>query len=376
MNQKEPSIFDHTLFISFILLLVVGVVMVTSASIPITQKYEVKPLYFATNQLIYVMMGLFLVFVVSCIPSNILYKCSGLCLLISFVVLIVVLIPGISRTVNGSSRWIMLGPLSFQASEVAKLFSIIYLAGYLHRRNDRLQDSFKSFFIPLVFLAMLSVLLLLEPDFGATVVIVSIFFGMMLVAGVPWNRFMMLMPVVIIALGSLVYFSPYRMQRLMSFLNPWENQFDSGYQLVQSLIAIGRGGVWGTGLGGSIQKLFYLPEPHTDFIFAVLSEELGMVGALSLLLLFCVLFFRIFLVARQASENNNNFSAFMVTGILIWLCVQTFINLGVNMGILPTKGLSLPFISFGGSNLLVNCLAIGIVLRVSFENSRSAGVGP
>lgn len=370
MKLRKPELFDHLLFISFIALLITGIVMVTSASIPITQKYEVNSLYFAINQLSYAILGLLLMFIISFIPSKWLYHASGLCLILSFVVLTLVLIPGISKTVNGSSRWISLGFISFQASELAKLFSIIYLAGYLDRRNDRLQDNFQSFFIPLIFLSFLSVLLLLEPDFGATVVIISIFFGMMLVAGVPWSRFLLLLPVVVGALGSLVYFSPYRMQRLLSFLDPWKNQFDSGYQLVQSLIAIGRGGTWGTGLGGGIQKLFYLPEPHTDFIFAVLSEELGMIGGISLLLLFCTLFCRIFFIAKLADLNNNKFSAFMVTGILIWLGVQTFINLGVNMGILPTKGISLPFISFGGSNLLVNCIAIGIVLRVNFEQKK------
>ena len=179
----------------------------------------------------------------------------------------------------------------------------------------------------------------------------------------------MLMPPVILAIGGLIYFSPYRMQRMLSFLDPWENQFNSGYQLVQSLIAIGRGGIFGNGLGESVQKLFYLPEPHTDFIFAVLAEELGLLGSFCLLIIFSILFWRIFILSRRAKKKGDDFSSFLATGILIWFFTQTFINLGVNMGMLPTKGISLPFISFGGSNLLVNCIAIGVLLRIHYEST-------
>ncbi|MBT4964150.1 MAG: putative lipid II flippase FtsW [Francisellaceae bacterium] len=367
VHNHRPKAFEHILFICVITLLALGLVMVTSASIPITQRYLVPPLYFAINQFTYAILGLSLMIGVSFIPMQLLYRFSGMFLFVSIVLLILVLIPGVAKTVNGSSRWLILGPISVQASEIVKLGSIIYLGGYLYRRADNLNNNLLSFFIPLFFLVVLSVLLLLEPDFGATVVLGAIFMGMLLIAGVPWSRFLLLFPVIISAFGSLIYFSPYRMQRLLSFVNPWENQFDSGYQLVQSLIAIGRGGLWGNGLGGSIQKLFYLPEPHTDFIFAVLAEELGMFGALGLIALFAILFFRIYKVASAAANNKDFFSSYITVGILIWLVAQTFINIAVNMGMLPTKGISLPFISFGGSNLLVNCIAIGVVLRVNFE---------
>ena len=288
-------------------------------------------------------------------------------LIVGFFLLIVVLIPGIGRVVNGSRRWINLGIMTVQVSEVVKLCAIIYLASYLHRFQNQVQTQLIGFIKPMAVLAIVAALLLKEPDFGAVSVIAITFLTLLFIAGVRLWPFIALFLTVAGAMTTLAITSPYRLQRITTFINPWSTAYGSGYQLTQSLIAFGRGGVLGVGLGNSIQKLFYLPEAHTDFIFAVIAEELGLIGELALLALFVILVVRIFHLGRRAHLMKNLFSAYTAYGIGMWLSLQAAINMGVNAGLLPTKGLTLPFISYGGSSLLVDCVVVGIVLRISYE---------
>jgi cell division protein FtsW len=269
--------------------------------------------------------------------------------------------------VNGSVRWINTGLFNLQVSEPAKLMILVYLASYLARHGDEVRTQLSGFIKPLVILALAAVLLLLEPDFGATVVLMATAMGMIFVAGVRLWQFSGMLGLAGLSLGGLAVSSPYRMERLTTFLNPWADPFDSGFQLTQSLIAIGRGEWFGVGLGASIQKLFYLPEAHTDFVFAVLAEELGLFGVFTVIALYVLVVWRAFVIAARAEKGGNAFAALLAWGIGIWFGLQAFINMGVNMGLLPTKGLTLPLMSYGGSSMVVMCAAVALLLRVDFE---------
>jgi cell division protein FtsW len=281
--------------------------------------------------------------------------------------LMLVLIPGIGRRVNGARRWIALGPLTLQASEFVKLFVIVYLAGYLVRRHDEVRSRWSGFIKPMAVVFLVTLFLMLEPDFGATVVTAGTAFGLVFLAGVKLGQFLLVILSCVAALGMLVVLEPYRMKRFTAFVNPWEDQFDTGYQLVQSLIAFGRGEWFGVGLGNSVQKQFYLPEAHTDFVFAIWSEEFGAVGALFVMVLFSILVMSILRIGRRAERANNLFSAFVAYGIALLISAQVFINIGVNTGLLPTKGLTLPFLSYGGSSLIVCLMLMAMVLRIDSE---------
>ena len=359
--------YDPWLLLSVLSLLGMGLVMVTSASLSYAEGLQLSAWHFAIRHFIYLSVGgLFFIFA-TFTPISFWKKFSTHFLIFTLGLLLIVLIPGITRQVNGSVRWLFIGPISIQASEIAKLMVIIYMASYLVRKSREVQEHISGFLKPMALLGIISALLLLEPVFGATVVIVSTSMGMLFLGGVPLKRFLVLFLGVIGLLAMLSIASPYRMQRLTSFLDPWSDQFNSGYQLTQSLIAFGRGGWFGTGLGNSVQKLLYLPEPHTDFIYAVLSEELGLLGALGILFLFALLVYRIMLLGRKAISAGNRFAGFLAYGIALWFGLQTLINIGVNVGVLPTKGLTLPFVSYGGNSLLIAMLAVGILLRIEFE---------
>ena len=284
--------------------------------------------------------------------------------------MIIVLIPGIGKHVNGSARWLGAGPISIQVSEFMKLAMILYLASYLVRHREEVHERLIGFIKPLLILIIICILLLKEPDFGAATVILATSLGMMFLAGARLGQFMGLLVLSLTAFSILAISSPYRLQRLTSFLNPWANPFDSGYQLTQSLIAFGRGNWFGVGLGESIQKLFYLPEAHTDFVFAILTEELGLLGALFLIATYALLTIRIFMIGRRAQELQYDFAAYVAYGIGLWISLQVLINFGVNTGLLPTKGLTLPFMSYGGSSLLISCVAISILIRIDYENRK------
>lgn len=359
--------YDRWLIGLTIALLLFGLLMVASASMVISDRQFGYPFHYLWRQGLYLVIGLLFAFAATRIPTAFWQRVSVPLLFISLFLLTIVLIPGIGRVMNGSRRWLYLGVITLQVSELMKLAALLYLASYLQRHAEAVQTQVGGFVKPLLFLGLMALLLLLEPDFGATFVLSAMFLVLLFVGGVRLSWFVLLLFLAVAALGSLAIFSPYRLQRLTSFLNPWHSQFGSGYQLTQSLIAFGQGGFFGVGLGNSLQKLFYLPEAHTDFLFAVIAEELGLVGAIALMLLFAALIVYILRIGRHAARANAMFSAYVAYGAATWLGIQGMINIGVNAGVLPTKGLTLPFISYGGSSMLVNCLVIGIILRIAYE---------
>lgn len=367
--RKIPTMqLDPWLLTAACAILGLGLLMVASSSIVISDRAFHYPFYYVMRQSIYLVLGLVIIFVTTRIRLRVWQDIGGWLLLGSIALLLVVLIPGIGHEINGSMRWIIIGPLSLQVSELVKFSIVAYLAGYLVRRQQEVQTRVRGFLKPLLLVGFIAWLLLQEPDFGATVVIVTTVFGMLFIAGARLWQFIVL---VCLAMGALVVLAisvPYRLLRLTTFLHPWANPFDTGYQLTQSLIAFGRGGIFGVGLGNSVQKLFYLPEAHTDFLFAVLGEELGLMGQLSILVLFTVLVLRALLVSYRAYRNGHLFSAYLGCGLSLCLGLQAMINIGVNLGLLPTKGLTLPLMSYGGTSLWMNCLIVGILLRLSYES--------
>jgi len=360
---------DGVLILIVLSLLCLGLIMVASASISIADSKTSTPFYYLYRQLIAASIGLFAVLMIFKIRLVYWEKSGMLLLALSFAMVVLVLIPGIGKTVNGSTRWIPVGFLNLQVSEIVKLFLMIYVAGYLVRHGDQVRSSLWGFLKPMIMIGLVCLFLLLEPDFGASVVIMLTVLGMTFLAGVRFTQFLTVITLFGSAAALLVISSPYRLQRLTAFVNPWADPFDSGFQLTQSLIAIGSGGWAGAGLGSSVQKLFYLPEAHTDFLFAVLAEELGLVGVIIVISLYAALVFRTFMIARKAESCGNHFASYLSYGIGIWLGLQAFINIGVNMGVLPTKGLTLPLMSYGGSSLIVVSASIGLLLRISYECS-------
>ena len=349
-----------------LLLVALGLVMVMSASVSIAERQMGNSFYYFWRQSTYVVVGLLIAYAMLQVRLVYWERLGSYFLLLGFALLVAVLLLG--REVNGSVRWLAIGPFNLQPSEFIKLFVVVYLAGYLVRRGDEVRNSIKGFLKPMALVGVIGMLLLMEPDFGAAVVITATVLGMMFLAGVRLWQFGILFGVMLASLAALAVSSPYRVERMTSFVNPWANPFDSGYQLTQALIAFGRGEWFGVGLGGSVQKLFYLPEAHTDFLFAVLAEELGLLGAVMVIVLFAVLVWRAFVIGRSAMRDSNYFGAYLSFGIGLWLGLQAFINLGVNMGVLPTKGLTLPLMSYGGSSIVVSCMACAMLLRVSHEH--------
>ncbi len=358
---------DPTVLILAGALLVLGLIMVASASIGIADRETGRPLHYFWRQAAFVFSGLAAGWATLYIPTSLWRRMSPVILLLGIALLALVLVPGLGREVNGSTRWLMLGSLRFQPSEFVKLGLILYLSGYLLRRHSEVREALAGFLKPLLILGLVAVLLLAEPDFGTTVVVFATALGMLFLGGVPWFSFFAWVGAVVVASVAVLAAAPYRVQRLTSFLDPWSDPFDKGFQLTQALIAIGRGEWFGVGLGGSVQKLYYLPEAHNDFLFAVLGEELGFAGMFAVVALFTLLVRRIFLIARSAELSGNGFGAFAAYGIAISIGLQAFINIGVNTGVLPTKGLALPLMSAGGSSVVVNIVSIGLVMRTAVE---------
>ncbi|MDX9873368.1 MAG: putative lipid II flippase FtsW [Spongiibacteraceae bacterium] len=355
------------LALSALALLVIGLLAMASASIEFSARTYGNPFFHVQRYGFHLALGLFAAFLTWRMPIAFWERTSWIWLMIGLTLLAVVLIPGIGRSVNGARRWLSLGPVSLQVSELAKLFVIIYLAGYLVRRHDEVRSRWSGFAKPMVVVFLVTLLLMLEPDFGATVVTAGTAFGMVFLAGVKLGQFLLVILSCAAAFGMLVIFEPYRMKRLTAFMDPWQDQFGSGYQLVQSLIAFGRGEWFGVGLGNSIQKLFYLPEAHTDFVFAIWAEEFGAVGALAVIALFATLIVSMLRIGRRAERSGRLFGAFVCYGGALMCSAQVFINIGVNIGLLPTKGLTLPFMSYGGSSLIVTLMMLALVFRVDRE---------
>lgn len=369
-RPRSPSMLanlDWPLVLALALLVTLGLVMVASASVAIAEREVDDALYLFRRQALYALLAAGLFSVVLWVPLEAWRVASGLLLLFCLFLLTLVLIPGLGREVNGSVRWLPLVLFNLQVSEVAKVGVVVYLAGFLVRRGDAVRASFRGFAAPMAVLAAVSALLLAEPDFGAAVVIVATGLVMLFLAGVPLRR---LLPLAAVAAGFaalMIYLSPYRWQRLTGFLDPWADPFDSGFQLTQALIAIGRGGWFGVGLGNSVQKLFYLPEAHTDFLFSVLAEELGLAGMAVVIGLYAFVVVRAFSIGARSFAAERPFAGYLVCGIGFWFGFQAFVNMGVNLGLLPTKGLTLPLMSYGGSSLVMTGVALALVVRAAFE---------
>ncbi len=364
---KSPLQINGPLLTISLVLLLGGMVVLASASVSVSDRNFGDPFFYVERQALAALIGLSIGGMCLFIPMRVWQSLSLLFALIALALLVLVLLPGIGTSVNGSTRWLRLGFMNVQVSEPARLCMMIYLAGYLVRRNRSLREEFTGFLRPMILLTFACLLLLVEPDFGATIVLLATSLAMLFVAGARIRDFALFFVGAVIAMALLAIASPYRMKRLTGFLDPWADPLDSGFQLIQSLIAIGRGEWFGVGLGSSVQKLFYLPEAHTDFVFAVFAEEFGLVGCVVLISLFLALLWRIILVARHAANVERFFEAYLAVGIGTWLGFQAFINIGVNMGLLPTKGLTLPLISYGRSSLIVALISIGLLLRIHHE---------
>ena len=351
-----------------------GLVMVTSASVSIAGQESGQPFFYLERQLLLTLIGAACAALVFCVPTELLEKASLPLLAIAIALLLVVLVPGLGHSVNGSRRWLRLGGANFQVSELARVLVLIYVASYAVRRESELRESFLGLAKPLGLLFCVSALLLVEPDFGAATVLFATGFGLLFLAGARLRYVIAMTALAGASFGVLAVSSSYRMRRLTGFLDPWADPFNSGFQLTQSLIAIGRGQWFGVGLGDSVQKLFYLPEAHTDFLFAVLAEELGLVGVVLTLALFLALVWRSFYIARLAAEAGLKFPAYLAAAFGLWVGIQAFINIGVNMGVLPTKGLTLPLMSYGRSSLIVTLAWLGLLLRV-YHEAMSEGRG-
>lgn len=359
--------FDPLLLLSTGALILIGFVMIASASMDVAAKTFGSPAYFIVRHGVFMVIALVGAIVVTRIPVRFWERYSVPLLFVGLAMLIVVLVPGIGREVNGSRRWIGLGPLNLQASEIAKVCMVLFMSGYLVRRLTEVRNGWWGVIKPAFPLAFYVFVLIMEPDYGATVVLVGAVMGMIFLGGMRPLQFTTLVAVAGTLVGALAIAQPYRLERLKTYTDPWADPFGSGYQLSQAQIAFGRGGWFGDGLGNSVQKLFYLPEAHTDFVYSVLAEELGLIGALIVCALYALLVARVFLIGRQAEQQKQFFMAYVAYGFAFVIAGQAMINIGVNVGALPTKGLTLPLLSYGGSSLMVCCGMIAIVQRIDYE---------
>lgn len=363
--------YDYWLMGAAITLACFGIVMVASSSIAIAEGLNVGPFYFVTRHAVFMAAGAVLAFVVMQIELKDIEQHSRTFLLLSAILLLAVFLPGIGKQVNGARRWLNLGIASFQAVEAVKLMFIVWLSSYLVRNRDEISQSWLALLKPLGATVLMVGILLVQPDFGSSTLLLAIAGGMLLLGGANLPRLVGLAIGGVIALGLVAIAEPYRVRRLTSFLNPWEDPFNNGFQLTQALIAVGRGQFSGVGLGGSVQKLFYLPEAHTDFIMAVISEELGFVGIVAVVALFTLLIWRTFRLGLRCVDLRRPFAGYCAFGIGLWISLQAFVSIGVNLGLLPTKGLTLPLISSGGSSVMMTCVAVGLLLRISYELDRA-----
>lgn len=365
----KPAL-DYWLLIPAVVLLGFGFVMVSSASLPAGDRIAGNPFHFPIRHAIAIGLGLTAAMLVSQIPMAQWEKSGTWLYFVGLLLLLAVMVPGVGRTVNGATRWIPIGPFSLQSSEMMKLFMVIYISGYLVRRRNQVA-SFWGFARPMILLVVACFLIMLQPDFGTTAVLLGTALGLLFMGGVSAWQFMALLGMAATALVGLVVFSPYRLQRVTTFIDPWADPYDSGFQLTQALIAFGRGEWAGVGLGNGIQKQFYLPEAHTDFLMAVIGEEFGFIGTLAVILLFGLITWRAFQIGATAEGLDRRFAAFVAYGFGLWIGMQAFINIGVNMGLLPTKGLTLPLMSYGGNSILVACVVVAMLLRIDWENRQT-----
>jgi cell division protein FtsW len=376
MNKRElinaPQYDQMLLWVTFILL-GLGLVMVYSSSIAIAEADKAlghQSTYFLVRQAIFICIGLIAGFLTFQVPIAWWQKVAPYLFLSGLALLVLVLIPGVGRNVNGSQRWLSLVVINLQPSELMKLFSAMYVADYAVRKASQMDNILRGFLPMVAVMVLVGFLLLREPDFGAFAVIAAISISILWLGGINAKIFAALIATLPVAIYFLIWNSPYRLQRVIGFMDPWADPYGKGYQLSHALIAFGRGEWLGVGLGASVEKLLYLPEAHTDFLLAVIAEELGFVGVLTVLGLFSWIVIRTFGIGKEAVANERYFAALLAQGLGVWLGVQGIINIGVNMGVLPTKGLTLPLLSFGGSGILANCIAMAVLLRIDYENRR------
>ncbi len=372
-DRLTTPTYDQLLLWVTLILLGIGLVMVYSASIAIAEANAAigyKSTYYLIRQAIFIIISIGFGYITFQIPMEWWQKWAPHLFLIAIGLLILVLIPGVGRNVNGSQRWLSLFVINLQPSEFMKLFAAMYVADYAVRRSAQMDSIVKGFLPMVAVMVLVGFLLLREPDFGAFAVVAAISISILWLGGINVKIFIALIGMLPIAIYFLIVSSPYRLQRVIGFMDPWSDPFGKGYQLSHALIAFGRGEWFGVGLGGSVEKLLYLPEAHTDFLLAVIAEELGFVGVITVLGLFSWIVIRAFGIGKEAISNERYFSSLLAQGIGVWIGVQAIINIGVNMGVLPTKGLTLPLLSFGGSGILANCMAIAVLLRIDYENRR------
>ena len=358
---------DPVLLTLVSVLLLGGLVILASASITISDNATGNPFFYLERQVVAALIGIAAGLTCLFIPMSVWQALGFPMLLLGLALLTIVLVPGIGYEVNGATRWVRFGFINLQVSEPARLCLLIYVAGYAVRQEKALRERFVGFLRPMLVLSIACVLLLAEPDFGAAIVLLATALVVLFVAGARIRDFIVFFSATVVAMAVLALTSPYRVSRLTGFLDPWADPYSSGFQLIQSLIAIGRGEWLGRGLGDGVQKLFYLPEAHTDFVFAVFAEEFGLLGSVALIALFMALLWRVFKLAMRAADAERLFEAYVAMGLGTWLGLQAFINIGVNMGLLPTKGLTLPLVSYGRSSLIVTMIAIGLLLRIHHE---------
>ncbi len=359
---------DFWLMFSVVMLISIGIAMVASSSFAIAEKYNDDAFHYLNRHIVFIGLGSMFSIVILAMKMDWMQKLSRILMAVAIILLVLVLIPGIGVEINGSQRWLNLGFSRFQVVEAVKLAMIVYLAGYIVRHKTGVQNSFSGVIKPLFLSVILAALLLMQPDFGSAVLLIVITLFMVFIAGARYRDLSILGLLSASSMALIAIAEPYRVKRLISFQNPWDDPFDGGFQLVQALIAIGSGKLSGIGIGGSVQKLFYLPEAHTDFIFSVYAEEMGFIGVVVLITLYLVLITRIFAISKQAYVYGKDFASFACAGIGVWIALQAFLSMGVNLGLLPTKGLTLPFISSGGSAIMMSLLSLAIVMRVSYEN--------
>ena len=376
-RRRSQATLDYGLLAVALGLVAAGFVMVSSASMSIGDTCCGNPFFYVTRHALALGLGLVGGLVAFAVPTDWWQRTGVWLFLAGMAVLVLVLVPGVGHEVNGANRWIPLGPLNLQPSELMKLFAVLYVSGYLVRHAEAVTNRLSGFIRPMLLVGVAAALILKQPDFGTTAVMLATVMGLLFLGGVSVMPFFVLFASVLSGLVVLVLTSEYRMRRVLSFLEPFDDPFNSGYQLSQALIAFGRGEWLGVGLGNGIQKQFFLPEAHTDFIASVIGEELGLAGMLVLIGAFAFITWRAFRIGERAEAAGANFAAYSAQGIGLWLGLQAFVNIGVNVGMLPTKGLTLPFISYGSNSLIVACMAIGILLRIDMSTRQAeAEAGP
>jgi cell division protein FtsW len=367
---SESRDIDHTLILSFAALAAIGFVMVTSATLDYSYQKTSNPFFFIFKHSIFLMLGLILASIVSRVRLSFYNDYGKLFLLLSFLLSIIIFIPGLGREVNGAKRWLDLGFITIQVSEISRLFLMIWVCDYITRNN--INDSFNKC---LFMVAILSLIIIFQRDLGSVILLIATFFSLMLISGLNLKKFFMYIFIAILAIIPLIIFQPYRLKRIISFLNPWDDPTGSGFQLIQSLLAFGKGGLFGLGLGSSVQKLFYLPESYNDFIFALVAEELGLLFSLLIIIIFFIIFLRIFRLGNKSRQNGLFFASNLTYMIGFLITFQAIIHIMVNVGLAPTKGMGLPFISYGGTNLLVMFICIGLLIRIQIENRQKISQG-